>query len=170
MKKIIISTSLVLLLILMSLGIILIFNSIKNDKKNIKIKKEEIDEYYDTFNSSANKFNDIKKEYDEIINNIYYSTVEEERENLLTTINKYDEIMSNLNKERTELEERCSIYYTNSETRQKCNSYKVSYNNAKELYKKDIELFNKLVEEYNKWTTTKNLPQKLEKHNLVNLE
>lgn len=164
MKKALIVVMSIIILTLIGLGIVSVTNSLKKDKEKTKVQKEEINVHYEEFNKYADSFNEIKDKYEEIIENIYYSTVEEEREKLLTTIKNYDDALTNLKKETEELDKRCTIYYENKDTTQKCKSYRVSFEKAKEVFKKDIALYNKLVEEYNKWTKEKNRPQSLEKY------
>ena len=170
MKKIIIVLVTLLLIVSASLGLTYTIETFKKDKQKTKIQVKEIDIYYESFNENAKKFNELKEKYDEIIGNIYYSTVEEKKEELLNTMKEYDDTLTKLKEEKEYLEKRCSIYYENVETRNKCNSYKISYNQAKEVFKKDIELYSKLVEEYNKWSEEKGKKERLEKFKTNNLE
>lgn len=168
MKKVVISV-IVVIIVFISL-FICVFKALKKDKKNSELKEIEVNEYYKSFNETASNFNNQEEKYKEIIENIYYSTVKDEKEKLLKTIKEYDETLKKLTQEKEKLEKRCNIYYENIETRKKCDSYKISYEQAKQVFKNDIKLYNKLVEEYNAWTKTKNINDSLEEYKTKNIE
>lgn len=133
-------------------GISKIISSIKEDQEKTRKQMEEISVYYDKLNENALSFNTKKQELDTLMEATYYTTVPKNNPSFLKILEEYDAIISQIIENGNKLEEMCSIYYRDSDTMQKCSSYKISYESAMTVFKTDVERYNTLVENYNNWT------------------
>lgn len=152
-KKIIAIIMIITVIVLgMIFGIFHLVNSIKKDTEQAQLQMEEINVLYESLNKNAELFNLKKTEFDDLMDNIYYTTIPTQNESLLKIVKEYDEIIANIQKDGNDLEEKCSIYYTDSDIQQKCTSYKISYESAMTIFIADLKRYNNLVENYNNWT------------------
>lgn len=152
-KKIIVFI-LVFFLILLGIayGIFNVVDMLKKDAEQAENQMREIDLLYEQLNDNAILFNEKKKEYDALMKDIYYTTVPEQNDAIVKVLKEYDEIIANIQKNGNQLNEKCDVYYNNSETNQKCSSYKISYESAMTLFIADLRRYNTLVNDYNEWT------------------
>lgn len=133
-------------------GIFKVVDSIKKDQAKTEKQIEEINTYYESLNENAFAFNETKEKFDTLMNKMYYETVFQSQKEITKILNEYDTIITKIKEDGQQLENRCSIYYKNSDTMQKCNSYKISYESAMQVFISDVKRYNTLVKNYNKWT------------------
>ena len=151
-KIIIIIVVVLLILSGIGFGIYKIIDSVKQDSLKVQAQVEEINEYYDSLNNNAKLFNEKKQEYDTLMDKMYYTTVSKYNSEVLKVLKEYDAIIKNIIEDGNNLQEKCSVYYRDADTMQKCNSYKISYESAMNVFISDVKRYNNFVENYNKWT------------------
>lgn len=151
-KVIIIVTVILIIFLLIGVGIFKIVDSIRQDSKNAQKQIEEVATYYEEFNKNALAFNEKKKAYDDLMDKMFYTTISKNNESLLKILNEYDEIIGKIKENGNILEDKCSVYYRDNETMQKCSSYKITYESAMTVFINDVKRYNNLVINYNEWT------------------
>ena len=135
----------------MIMGGITILKGMQRENEKIKQNIEEIEILYKELNENATSFNEQKEKYDTLMASTYYTNAYERNSSILKELQVYDEIIGKIITTGNELEERCSITYSDSDTYQKCNSYKISYESAMQVFKADVKRYNTLVENYTIW-------------------
>lgn len=160
-KIIIIIIVVIVLLLGIAFGIYKVIDSVQKDNLKVQQQMEEINNYYDSLNENAQLFNDKKEEYDKLMDEMYYTTVPKNNAAVLKVLNEYDAIIGKIMEDGKNLENRCTIYYRDTEVMQKCNSYKISYESAMTVFVADVKRYNNFVENYNNWTKENTTYQKI---------
>jgi hypothetical protein len=135
----------------------------KQEQKKSLENIQEISTLYDELNENALKFNSKKTEYDSIMDTVFYTNFYTKNEEIVKILNEYDEILKDIITNGNNLKEKCAVYYSDADTTQKCNSYKISYESAVQVFLSDIERYNTLVENYNTWTEENGKYEKITK-------
>ncbi len=170
-KKVIIIIAVILLVVI---GIIFaisnVMNAIKKDAEQTQKQIEEINVLYENFNENAVLFNERKEAYDKLMDKVYYTTIPKENEKILTALQVYDQVIGEIIKDGNQLKEKCNVYYSDTETMQKCSSYKITYESAMTLFIADVKRYNTLVENYNEWTKENSEYKKISTYVSKNVE
>lgn len=131
----------------------------KRDEEIITLKEE-----YKIFSEEATIFNEKKSELDKKLNEIYYNTLKNENEAILSMINSYKESKSHLVELGNSMNTKCERYSKKSNLTNLCSSYKTSLETAEKIYGEDITRYQKLIVEYNNWVETHPEFEKIEEY------
>ncbi|MBQ7140435.1 MAG: hypothetical protein IJO32_02905 [Bacilli bacterium] len=158
-KKIIIIISIILIIIgIISYGIINFILDYKNSKKEMEQNTNIINDEFETFKAEVDEFSLIRDEiYENILNQIYYETFENNIDAWNNKFVEYGEIITNITKFDKLLGEKClNKTYLNTSINQKCEIFIETYEIALNSYITDIELYNEHIEKYNEWKLKNN--------------
>lgn len=154
-------------MLLLAIGMIMggmqILKGMQSENEKIKQNMEEISALYEELNENAVAFNTQKEKYDTLMATTYYTNAYERNSSILKELQTYDEIIGKIRTTGNRLEEKCSITYSDNDTYQKCNSYKISYESAMQVFKTDVKRYNTLVENYTIWLKENPKYKKIEK-------
>lgn len=157
-KKIIIILTICIIIVgIISYGIISFILDYNNSKKEMEQNIKTINKQYDDFKNEIDKISLIRDDiYENILNQIYYETFENNIENWNNKFNEYSEIINNVNKFDKTLGKKClNRTYLNNTVNQKCNEFIKIYETAINSYIVDVELYNDHIEKYNEWKLEK---------------
>ena len=166
MKKknvIFIIVGIIVILLLSFLG----YNIIDKQKEKNQQTQEKIATIkndYESFSEEAKQFNEMKSNYDEKINSVFYNTLSNENEEILSIVSEYKKSYKNLEEIGNRLKENCEQSFKKEEINTICESYKTSYKTAVDVYIQDIEKYKKLILDYNEWAKNQSEYQELEEY------
>ena len=145
-------------LILLIIGTVLVFLGLlltvlevmNNDKKEEEEKISELTTHYDKFMSYANKFNDVRKHYyDVVVNDLYNESVKDNYEIWIKELDDYKKLVDQIIEEATPLQTLCvGQVYNDKEINNNCEAYVINYETFMNYFMKDVEEFNKFITTY----------------------
>lgn len=145
-------------IILAVIGTILIFSGIlfavvekiNNDKRIEEEKISNINKNYKKLSAYAEKFNEVRNNYTEVVvSNLYDESVEEEYATWVLELDKYKEIVDKIMVVSEPLEELCvGKVYGDKDTNNQCKSYAISYETCMNYFVKDVSEFNEFITSY----------------------
>lgn len=147
--------------ILCSLGVFLIIAglianftmSFHEDKEEVAKRMKEVDKSYEIFKREATIFSNTRDDlYDNVFAELYFETLNLSINNCLTALEEYEKKLDEMGKIAEELKESCQdIYFPESTTNTKCQTYALSYEEMVNYFMNDITQVNQNIEEYNQY-------------------
>lgn len=137
--------------VLIFLGLLLsVFEVMNNDKKEEEEKINELTTHYESFMSYANKFNDVRKNYyDVVVNELYNESVKDNYDNWIKELENYKSLVDQIIEEATPLEALCiGQVYSDKEINNNCEAYIINYETFMNYFMKDVEEFNQFITTY----------------------
>lgn len=138
------------IVVLIIIGVIVLFivNFKKDQKKNEK-SMEIIENNYNDLTLEVKNYNQIRREYIDLFDGLYYDSFSSKKDDALKLMNKYNESIKNIDKYVGKISSRCDYLYRDKNVNTICNGYGVVYEKLVNLYVGDLTKYNNFVKEYN---------------------
>lgn len=149
-KNIIIVAVIVTVLVFLG-GLVFVINQIQKQNEAKEKREKELRENYKEFNEYASLFSDKRLEYTEsVIENLYYESVKSDYDKWIDVLKSYNELVDNILKTAKPLEKLCvSQVYSDKELQNNCDAYIINYETVMNYFVKDVEEFNSFITDYN---------------------
>lgn len=168
-KKIIIILVAILVVLLIAGGSILIYKKSSDDKKEREKLYKNIAEQYKVFREKVEEFNDERHIYSDSVGSNLFPESVEEYDSWIEEIDKYTEAVTEINRNSDFLLKKCvNRYYSDRDTKNKCEAFVIAYETAFNYYVKDITAFNKSMKELS--TKNKELKEYELSYNYVDID
>ena len=136
-------------------GIILsfIFNVIK-DQQEMNDRMNTIVTEYTKFEKNIDEINKTRKSlHEEFLDKVYYETLTQNDTAYKTKLTDYETQVAKISQSTKTIREYCKdgIYYSSSDVNNKCNSFKLGYEEMVNSFVDDINIYNKNITAYNKY-------------------
>ena len=154
-KKIIVIGSIIITIVVIAIITIIIVN-----KKNNQKRKDNIESAYQGLVKNVERYNNIREDAKLIINEFYYSTIEDEYDNDIKLFDDYSKILKDIKENINVLDNNCKIGLNDKA----CNKYKITYEKLVNIYINDVNNFNKKLTLYNEEELSEN---KLEQYSSI---
>lgn len=127
--------------------------SFTQDKEEVSRRMNVVNSSYETFKQEAKDFSTTRDNiYNNVFSNLYFETLNLSINNCLEELQKYEQKLDEMEKTVQELKENCNgIYFPESQTNNKCQTYATSYEEMVNYFINDITQVNQNIEEYNKY-------------------
>ena len=136
-------------------GIILSFiSNVKKDQKEMNSRMDTIVTEYSKFEKNIEEFNKTRKSlHEEFLDKVYYETLTQNDTAYKTKITDYETQVAKISQSTKTIREYCKdgIYYSSSDVNNKCNSFKLGYEEMVNSFVDDINTYNKNITAYNKY-------------------
>ena len=146
-KMIIIITILIILIGGISLLIANIMKEKKESTKNIEI----IEYNYNELSTNVSEYNQIRSDLSEKLNNFFYDKYPKEHETYVELLTKYNNNIKKIDKNISNINDRCNVIYKDKNINSICNNYKVTYEKLINLYITDLTNYNNKITSYNEY-------------------
>jgi len=154
-KKITICLIIVLIFSIFGSCFFIFYNNYQSDKKKTKNEIEKIKEEYKNFKEEVNIYSTLRSDLYNNVFDVYLNEIEVNYENFINKMTSYedqvlliDNISLNLNKD-------CNINYYDQEVLNKCEAFRLSYEQINNYFVKDVNRFNENISSYNNWSDKK---------------
>lgn len=136
-------------------GIILsfIFNVIK-DQQEMNDRMNTIVTEYTKFEKNIDEFNKTRKSlHEEFLDKVYYETLTQNDTSYKTKLTDYETQVATISQSTKTIRNYCKdgVYYSSSDVNNKCNSFKLGYEEMVNSFVDDINIYNKNITAYNKY-------------------
>lgn len=136
-------------------GIILsfIFNVIK-DQQEMNDRMNTIVTEYTKFEKNIDEFNKTRKSlHEEFLDKVYYETLTHNDTSYKTKLTDYETQVATISQSTKTIRNYCKdgVYYSSSDVNNKCNSFKLGYEEMVNSFVDDINIYNKNITAYNKY-------------------
>ena len=149
-KVVKIMISIVIVLIILTVGLFIYKQIDTRNKEKRKVEKEIV-KNYQTFREKVEDFNEERKIYVNQVESDLFVESSYKYPEWITEIDKYTEKVDIIDKNSDYLKEKCINHlYSNQDIKNKCEAFIIAYETAFNYYVKDIMLFNESIEEFNK--------------------
>ena len=147
-KKLIIILVAILIALIIAGGGMLIYKQNREEKKEREKLYKNIAEQYKIFREKVEDFNSERHYYsDSVGSNLFPETVEE-YENWIKELDKYTEAVTEIQRNSDFLLKKCvNHYFSDRDTKNKCEAFVIAYETAVNYYVKDVTTFNKTMKE-----------------------
>ena len=154
-RKIVIS---ILILLLIGMGIVIYFfiDSIKEDQKITKGKANEIIKAYEKFDSAINGFASLREEYYVARQNTFLEEFAQNTDSWNDFASRYEKAIESIEKNSKVLKDNCTVKFADVNVNSKCTTFKANYEAAMNYYITDIKDYNQTIKKYNDWVTENN--------------
>lgn len=136
-------------------GIILSFiSNVKKDQKEMNSRMNTIVTEYSKFEKNIEEFNKTRKSlHEEFLDKVYYETLTQNDTAYKTKLTDYETQVAKISQSTKTIREYCKdgIYYSSSDVNNKCNSFKLGYEEMVNSFVDDINTYNKNITAYNKY-------------------
>ena len=136
-------------------GIILSFiSNVKKDQKEMNSRMDTIVTEYSKFEKNIEEFNKTRKSlHEEFLDKVYYETLTQNDTAYKTKLTDYETQVAKISQGTKTIREYCKdgIYYSSSDVNNKCNSFKLGYEEMVNSFVDDINTYNKNITAYNKY-------------------
>lgn len=136
-------------------GIILSFiSNVKKDQKEMNSRMDTIVTEYSKFEKNIEEFNKKRKSlHEEFLDKVYYDTLTQNDTAYKTKLTDYETQVAKISQSTKTIREYCKngIYYSSSDVNNKCNSFKLGYEEMVNSFVDDINTYNKNITAYNKY-------------------
>lgn len=136
-------------------GIILSFiSNVKKDQKEMNSRMNTIVTEYSKFEKNIEEFNKTRKSlHEEFLDKVYYETLTQNDTAYKTKLTDYETQVAKISQGTKTIREYCKdgIYYSSSDVNNKCNSFKLGYEEMVNSFVDDINTYNKNITAYNKY-------------------
>jgi len=136
-------------------GIILSFiSNVKKDQKEMNSRMDTIVTEYSKFEKNIEEFNKTRKSlHEEFLDKVYYETLTQNDTAYKTKLTDYETQVAKISQSTKTIREYCKdgIYYSSSDVNNKCNSFKLGYEEMVNSFVDDINTYNKNITAYNKY-------------------
>lgn len=136
-------------------GIILSFiSNVKKDQKEMNSRMDTIITEYSKFEKNIDEFNKTRKSlHEEFLDKVYYETLTQNDTAYKTKLTDYETQVAKISQSTKTIREYCKdgIYYSSSDVNNKCNSFKLGYEEMVNSFVDDINTYNKNITAYNKY-------------------
>ena len=136
-------------------GIILSFiSNVKKDQKEMNSRMDTIVTEYSKFEKNIEEFNNTRKSlHEEFLDKVYYETLTQNDTAYKTKLTDYETQVAKISQSTKTIREYCKdgIYYSSSDVNNKCNSFKLGYEEMVNSFVDDINTYNKNITAYNKY-------------------
>ena len=136
-------------------GIILSFiSNVKKDQKEMNSRMDTIVTEYSKFEKNIEEFNKTRKSlHEEFLDKVYYETLTQNDTSYKTKLTDYETQVAKISQSTKTIREYCKdgIYYSSSDVNNKCNSFKLGYEEMVNSFVDDINTYNKNITAYNKY-------------------
>ena len=136
-------------------GIILSFiSNVKKDQKEMNSRMDTIVTEYSKFEKNIEEFNKTRKSlHEEFLDKVYYETLTQNDTAYKTKLTDYETQVAKISQSTKTIREYCKdgIYYSSSDVNNKCNSFKLGYEEMVNSFVVVINTYNKNITAYNKY-------------------
>ena len=144
-KKIMLIISVVLILV------VVLVIGIVNDKKKSSKNMELIKDYYEELSTNVNKYNQIRSDLSNKLNNFIYADYSKEHDDYVLILNKYNNNIGLIDKSVKIINSNCNVIYSDISVNKICGSYKILYEKLVNLYVMDLNNYNSKISSYNEY-------------------
>lgn len=122
----------------------------RQSKEHKKVEDKILTEY-NTFKDNVESFNEFRNKsyYNKVATDLYVESVESDYESWIEVIDDYTKYVDHVEEASAYLKENCvNKYYSNSNIKNKCDSFVIAYETTLNYYTKDIISFNEIITSY----------------------
>lgn len=139
-----------ILILIIGLISILIANIMKEKKESTK--NMEIIEYnYTELIANVSEYNQIRSDLSNKLNNFIYDNYLSEHESYVELLTKYNNNIKEIDKNISNINERCNVIYKDLSINKICDSYQITYEKLINLYVADLINYNNKITSYNEY-------------------
>lgn len=152
----IIITCIIIAVIIIGVIVFKISLSIKQENEEQQKNMQTINENFHNLNELAEKFNNSKKEFEQIYSQTFLNTLVAQNDTFIQILKEYDKTLKQITEIAQNIEKICQKDYKDGEITKDCNTIKKTSKSATEVFEKDKETYNNLIDNYNAWVQENN--------------
>lgn len=145
--------------ILMTIGFVFIMSGsvssfvlgLQQDKRETYKRVGVVNDVFEEFSTMTSLFENSRDElYTVFLSNVYYDTMYDDDEVIKNKLKEYEKLVDDISIKVKSLDKMCSnMYYPSSEANNKCENYKLIYEQVNNYFVGDIKTYNLNVSKYN---------------------
>lgn len=139
---------------------------LQQDKQETYRREANVKDSFEEFSTMTSLFENERDEiYTVFLSNVYYDTMYDDDVIVKKKLKEYENLVDNIAKKVVSLDKLCkNMYYPSSEANNRCENYKLIYEQVNNYFVDDIKTYNENVDKYNAYQKSNNSTLSVEKY------
>ncbi len=117
-----------------------------------------VNDQFEEFSTNTSLFENARDTlYVEVLSNLFFDTMQQNDQTVKTRLSNFENMVDEITKQAKELDKLCdNVYYPDSSVNNKCNNYKVIYEQVVNYFLSDIAVYNENIKKFNDYQKSLN--------------
>lgn len=145
-------------ILIISGGVSSFIFGLQQDKQETYKRVADVNDVFEEFSTMTSVFEAERDEiYTVFLSNVYYDTMYDDDPVIKKKLKEYENLVDKISKKVVSLDKLCkNMYYPSSEANNRCENYKLIYEQVNNYFVEDIKVYNENVNKYNAYQKSNN--------------